>query len=154
MVFAAGDVVSGPARVVDAVAAGKRAGAGIHRCLNGESTDEEDEPIQLVQIEALNLSYFAPAPRTSIPQLPAEGRTSSMAEVSGGWEADQAVGEVARCFHCGVCTGCDNCLVFCPDVAIRKNQRPYTYEVLDQYCKGCGICARECPRHVITMVSA
>ncbi len=154
MVFAAGDVVSGPARVVDAIGAGKRAAAGIHGCLNGESTDGGDEPIQRVQIDALNLSYFVPVPRTSIAQLPTEARTSSMAEVSGGWEAGRAAGEAARCFHCGVCTGCDNCLVFCPDVAIRKNQRPYTYEVLDQYCKGCGICARECPRHVITMVSA
>jgi Pyruvate/2-oxoacid:ferredoxin oxidoreductase delta subunit len=75
-----------------------------------------------------------------------------MAEVNGDWGTAQAAAEAARCFHCGVCTACDNCLVFCPDVAIRKNQTPDTYDVLDQYCKGCGICARECPRHVITMV--
>ena len=77
-----------------------------------------------------------------------------MAEVAGCWDATLAGIEAHRCFNCGVCTGCDNCLVFCPDVAIRKNRSPDAYAVLDQYCKGCGICARECPRHVITMVSA
>jgi Pyruvate/2-oxoacid:ferredoxin oxidoreductase delta subunit len=77
-----------------------------------------------------------------------------MAEVNGGWDEAQVRAEATRCFNCGVCTGCDNCVVFCPDVAIRKNQEPYTYDVLDRYCKGCGICALECPRHVITMVGA
>jgi Pyruvate/2-oxoacid:ferredoxin oxidoreductase delta subunit len=27
---------------------------------------------------------------------------------------------------------------------------PY-FEVIYDYCKGCGICATECPRHAITM---
>ena len=154
LVFAAGDVVSGPARVVDAVGAGKRVAMGIHRQLNGESGDGADDVVQTVQIGDLNLLYFGLAPRTTIPHLSAEARRGSMAEVNGGWGEGQVGAEAARCFNCGVCTGCDNCLVFCPDVAIRKNGQPYTYDALDQYCKGCGICARECPRHVITMVPA
>ncbi len=153
-IFAAGDVVSGPARVVDAIASGKRAALGIHRHLGGESLKEADDPVQAVQFGDLNLLYFVPARRTPTPHIPPAARARSMAEVNGGWETPEAVGEAARCFNCGACTGCDNCLVFCPDVAIRRNQKPYTYEVLDQYCKGCGICARECPRQVITMVPA
>lgn len=154
MVFAAGDVVSGPGRVVDAIAAGKRAAVGIHSYLNGELPGAASDSIQTVQVGDLNLFYFVPAHRPPIPQLPAEMRRQSMAEVNGSWGEAEAVVEARRCFNCGICTGCDNCLVFCPDVAIRKNRKPYTYEVLDQYCKGCGICARECPRHVITMVAA
>jgi Pyruvate/2-oxoacid:ferredoxin oxidoreductase delta subunit len=127
---------------------------GIHRQLNGESGDGADDVVQTVQIGDLNLLYFVPAARTAIPHLSAEARRRSMAEVNGGWGEGQVGAEAARCFNCGVCTGCDNCLVFCPDVAIRKNGQPYTYDALDQYCKGCGICARECPRHVITMVQA
>ncbi|HSC70914.1 MAG TPA: FAD-dependent oxidoreductase, partial [Candidatus Methylomirabilis sp.] len=153
-VFAAGDVSTGAARVVDAIAGGKRAAAGIRRYLNGDSPEESDAAAQPVQIGDLNLLYFVPARRTPIPELPAETRRHSMAEVAGGWNSTRAGIEALRCFNCGVCTGCDNCLVFCPDVAIRKNRTPYTYDVLDQFCKGCGICARECPRHVITMVSA
>lgn len=154
MIFAAGDVVSGPARVVDAISAGKRAATGIHRHLNGESLERTNDGVQAVQVGELNLLYFVPAPRTTIPHLSAESRRRTMAEVNGGWGEGQVGAEASRCFNCGVCTGCDNCVVFCPDVAIRKNRQPYTYDVLDQYCKGCGICARECPRHVITMVSA
>ncbi|MCP2605919.1 4Fe-4S binding protein, partial [Candidatus Aminicenantes bacterium AC-335-O07] len=43
---------------------------------------------------------------------------------------------------------CDNCWVFCPDLSIIRNEE---YSVNYDYCKGCGICARECPRYVITM---
>ncbi len=154
MVFAAGDLVSGPARVVDAVGAGKRVAMGIHGSLSGESADGTDGAGPAVQVGELNLLYFGPAPRTPIPSLSSQARRCSMAEVNGGWDEVLAGGEAARCFNCGVCTGCDNCLVFCPDVAIRKRQQPCTYDVLDQYCKGCGICARECPRHVIRMVGA
>jgi NADPH-dependent glutamate synthase beta subunit-like oxidoreductase/Pyruvate/2-oxoacid:ferredoxin oxidoreductase delta subunit len=153
-VFAAGDVRTGPARVVDALGGGKRAAEGIRRYLGGDPLEEPDSPVQTVQIGDLNLVYFLPTRRTPIPELPAATRRHSMAEVMGAWGAAQAGDEAARCFTCGACTGCDNCLVFCPDVAIRKIPTPYTYDVLDQYCKGCGICARECPRHVISMVPA
>jgi NADPH-dependent glutamate synthase beta subunit-like oxidoreductase len=154
MVFAAGDVVSGPARVVDAIAAGKRAALGIHHLLRGGSTKATDEPIQTVQVGDLNLLYFPPTRRMGIRRLTPAARRHSMAEVSGGWAETEAVGEARRCFNCGVCTACDNCVVFCPDLAVRRGAAAYAYEVLDQYCKGCGICARECPRHVITMVPA
>lgn len=153
-VFAAGDVSSGAARVVDAIGGGKRAASGIHRVLNGESLEKSDSAALAIQIGNVNLLYFPPARQVPVPELPGETRRHSMAEVIGGWDEGQVWTEAGRCFNCGVCTGCDNCLVFCPDVAIRRNQTPDTYDVLDQYCKGCGICARECPRHVITMVAA
>ncbi len=152
--FAAGDVVSGPARIVDAIASGKGAAMGIHRCLSGGSSGDAGEVVQAVQVGDLNLLYFARTRRRPIPQLPPATRVESMGEVNGGWGVPDAAAEAARCFTCGLCTGCDNCLVFCPDVAIRKGQHPDTYDVLDQFCKGCGICARECPRHVIAMVPA
>jgi len=151
-VFAAGDVSTGAARVVDAIGGGKRAASGIHGYLSGESAETPDSAVLTIQIGDVNVSYFPPSRRTAIPELSGETRRHSMAEVVGGWEEGQTRTEAGRCFNCGVCTGCDNCLVFCPDLAIRRNQTPYAYDVLDQYCKGCGICARECPRHVIRMV--
>jgi NADPH-dependent glutamate synthase beta subunit-like oxidoreductase len=152
-VFAIGDVVSGPARVVDAIAAGKRAAVAIHRVFTGESLESPDEPIRTVQLGDLNLLYFPPAQRLGIPRLSPAVRRHSLAEVNGGWGEPEVAAEAGRCFTCGVCTACDNCVVFCPDVAVRRGGAAYTYDVLDQYCKGCGICARECPRHVITMIS-
>jgi pyruvate ferredoxin oxidoreductase delta subunit len=42
------------------------------------------------------------------------------------------------------------CLVFCPDVAIRRDGEG-RMRIDDAHCKGCGICAAECPRGAITM---
>jgi pyruvate ferredoxin oxidoreductase delta subunit len=46
------------------------------------------------------------------------------------------------------CIQCWRCWIFCPDAAISKNDVP----VIDYvYCKGCGICAQECPVEAIEM---
>ena len=45
------------------------------------------------------------------------------------------------------CIDCDNCIVFCPDSSVNK-QHDIDYD----YCKGCGICAYECPSDAIEMV--
>jgi pyruvate ferredoxin oxidoreductase delta subunit len=50
------------------------------------------------------------------------------------------------------CAGNDSCLLcwlYCPDGLI---SRDFPLEIDLEYCKGCGICAEECPRHAITMV--
>jgi pyruvate ferredoxin oxidoreductase delta subunit len=44
---------------------------------------------------------------------------------------------------------CFNCWLYCPDCVVTKTIPPtidYTY------CKGCGICAEECPAGAIDMV--
>jgi pyruvate ferredoxin oxidoreductase delta subunit len=50
------------------------------------------------------------------------------------------------------CSGKDTCLLcwlYCPDGVI---SRDFPLEIDIEYCKGCGICAEECPRKAITMV--
>jgi pyruvate ferredoxin oxidoreductase delta subunit len=46
------------------------------------------------------------------------------------------------------CTGCLLCWLYCPEGVIAKADRAIDLN----YCKGCGICARECPVHAIEMV--
>ena len=59
--------------------------------------------------------------------------------------------EANRCFNCGVCNGCEVCLVFCPDAAIsRAPDGGFAVDLA--YCKGCGLCAAECPRGAVRMV--
>ena len=44
---------------------------------------------------------------------------------------------------------CFFCWLYCPDSVVSKTIRP---EINLEYCKGCGICAEECPSKAITMV--
>jgi Pyruvate/2-oxoacid:ferredoxin oxidoreductase delta subunit len=57
--------------------------------------------------------------------------------------------EAERCLSCGTCNLCRLCVRFCPDACISAHADKI--EVDPDYCKGCGICAYECPRGVITM---
>jgi pyruvate ferredoxin oxidoreductase delta subunit len=48
------------------------------------------------------------------------------------------------------CTKCTLCHFFCPEGAIKVREDGYM-EVNEEYCKGCGICANECPAKCIKM---
>ena len=45
---------------------------------------------------------------------------------------------------------CDNCVHYCPDLAVRREGDGYL--VLTDYCKGCGLCVKECPTGSMKMV--
>lgn len=64
---------------------------------------------------------------------------------------EHALAEAKRCLSCGHCNLCGRCLVFCPDVSLSVNEQATKPEVDEMHCKGCGICAYECPRRIITM---
>ena len=66
-----------------------------------------------------------------------------------GLEIEQALAETERCFSCGTCINCDNCVVYCPDMAVKRVGDGYI--VLTDYCKGCGVCVKECPTGSMTM---
>ncbi len=148
-VFAGGDVVPGPSTVVDAIGAGKRAARAIQSFLGGEKTETTAVAPPAVGLEELNLDYFVPGKRIQESWLPPEKRLSGFWEVNFGIEAVAAGSEARRCFSCGTCNACDNCRIFCPDVAVSR--RNGHYEIDYSYCKGCGICVTECPRAALTL---
>lgn len=93
---------------------------------------------------------------------------TSLVNETGSWRESRPV------IHHEPCTGCGLCVTFCPDGAVKRvDDRPDTIGVpadrapvpratkhvgepqvaIDyDYCKGCGICATECPIEVIEMV--
>ena len=150
-IFAAGDAVTGPKTVVEAIGAGKRAAQAIDKYVRtGKVTIKELPEVKPVRFEQLNTAYFEHAPRVSMPHLEFKERIRSTKEVYLGYNAQNAITESERCFSCGVCNFCDNCWVFCPDMAVIKTKNKYEFNY--DYCKGCGICASECPRNVISLV--
>ena len=72
------------------------------------------------------------------------------AGTTGDWRNNRPVVDVAKCLAVkqGKLT-CQICWVYCPDTCITQGVGP----VIDlAYCKGCGICAQECPAGAIAMV--
>lgn len=145
-IFAGGDVITGPGRAVDAIGAGKRIARAIHCYLQGIAMEEVTQP-PVVSFDDLNLAYFFSEKRAESKILPLRERVSGFGEVEGGLSQTSVLVEASRCMSCGICNGCDNCWLFCPDLAISRNgQERGSYNINYEYCKGCGICVEECPR--------
>ena len=64
---------------------------------------------------------------------------------TGDWRSQRPTYNHSRCLKCGLCH------VYCPEGCIFENAEG-AFEASLFHCKGCGICARECPTKVITMV--
>jgi NADPH-dependent glutamate synthase beta subunit-like oxidoreductase len=145
-VFTGGDVMRGPSMVVDALGDGKRAARDIDRVLGAEPLRPED-PVEVMPYEKLNTAYFRHAPRTEAPLAPAQARRASqVTEVTLAYSREQALAEADRCMSCGVCNGCDNCYIVCPDVSVMRDTRENgAYSIRTHYCKGCLVCVQECP---------
>ena len=63
---------------------------------------------------------------------------------TGDWSAFKAVIDHDKC------TKCTKCFFLCPDSAITMDKEGFPHVDFD-YCKGCGICAEECPADCIEM---
>ncbi|HET7121094.1 MAG TPA: NAD(P)-binding protein [Solirubrobacterales bacterium] len=151
-IFAGGDMVPAERTVTVGVGHGKRAARHIDAWLRG--ADPEPPPRhQLATFDTLNTWYYSDAPRTEQPRLEAARRASGFAEVVAGLDSSNALFEARRCLSCGNCFSCDNCYGVCPDNAVIKLGGPgERYEIDLDFCKGCGLCAEECPCGAIEMV--
>ncbi len=105
----------------------------------------------VVAFEEINIDYFQFAPRVAQPRLLKEERIRSFAEVDLRISANLAMQEAARCFNCGLCNQCDNCRLFCPDLAVKRADTLQARSIDYDYCKGCGICVVECPRNAMVL---
>ncbi len=112
-VFAGGDVVTGAAYVIDAIAAGKKAARTMNRYLRGEPffevKEEGKKPETLSQEEITVLKDRFPLQhRVEIRELPPAERTKDFREVAMGYNAQEAVREAMRCLA-GQMEGCIQC---------------------------------------------
>ena len=146
-VYAGGDMASMARFVTEAVGMGQRAAHAIASELQlrqtGVRASAADSEEPLVPLTAISTFYHPKLERASTGLLDARERLSSVVEVQLGLDIAQALAESERCFSCGTCIFCDNCVVYCPDMAVKRVDNGYV--VLTDYCKGCGVCVKECP---------
>jgi len=150
-VFAGGDAVPADRTATVAVGHGKRAARGIDAYLRG-SLPEPAQKHDLATFDRLNTWYYSDAPRTERPELERIRRQTNFEEVVGGLSEENALFEARRCLSCGNCFECDNCFGVCPDNAVIKLGAGSRYQFDYDFCKGCGICVKECPCGAIEMV--
>jgi NADPH-dependent glutamate synthase beta subunit-like oxidoreductase/ferredoxin len=151
-VYALGDLATGDGTVAAAIGAGRRAAFGIHRQLSREPLAPPRAPTdavaseEVVPPEAMKLHLFERAAPSAVEALAPWRRSWNFAEVHSGL-ADP--GEARRCLSCGVCNDCDRCVTFCPERVLRREGGRLVFDY--DHCKGCGVCAAECPRDVVVM---
>jgi 2-oxoacid:acceptor oxidoreductase delta subunit (pyruvate/2-ketoisovalerate family) len=150
-IFAGGDMVPAERNVTVAVGHGKKAARNIDAWLRGD-TYAPPPKHEVAQFEKLNPWYYADAPKTVRPMLDIIRRQSTFEEVQGGLDESTALFEARRCLSCGNCFECDNCYGVCPDNAVIKLGPGQRFKFNFDYCKGCGMCAAECPCGAIRMV--
>jgi heterodisulfide reductase subunit A-like polyferredoxin len=118
-VFAGGDVITGPATVIEAVDAGKRAARYMVKYLQGEElpTEWQDEPP--VGTNWVEIQDDAPTlNRMRVPTLPVEERLPGFKEVSLMVDEETARSEAQRCLNCGGCCECYECVKACKAQAV------------------------------------
>lgn len=150
-VFAAGDASPGSRTATFAIGRGARAAAAVDAWLAARVLPAEPV-LREATAARLNPWYYSDAPKQHRAELEAARRVTGFEEVLSGLDAEHAVFEARRCMSCGSCFECDNCFGMCPDDAIRKLGPGMRYEIDYDYCKGCGICAAECPCGAIDMI--
>jgi NADPH-dependent glutamate synthase beta subunit-like oxidoreductase len=168
-IVSVGDLVNETKSVAHAIASGKEAAIALDALLSGgreailprvRACAVGDGPALSLEIRLggerrlrsphvvgyaeINADHFRFAPRLTQPRLLAGERIRDFSEIDLKISAGLAIKEAERCFNCGLCNGCDNCWLYCPDVAVLREGegRRIAYD----YCKGCGICVVECPR--------
>ena len=150
-IFANAEVLSSERTVTAALGQGKTVARNIDAWLRGEVCSPPPQQ-EIATADKLNTWYYGEAPKTVRPVLEVARRTSTFEEIVQGLDESNALYEARRCLSCGNCFECDNCYGMCPDNAVTKLGPGRGFEFKYDYCKGCGICAQECPCGAIAMV--
>jgi Pyruvate/2-oxoacid:ferredoxin oxidoreductase delta subunit len=82
-----------------------------------------------------------------LDRLPDEKTMALQAAASAAGDSLRV--EAGRCFSCGTCNLCQNCVLSCPDACCLLDEEKQRIVIDLYHCKGCGICAYECPRGVM-----
>lgn len=162
-VFSGGDTVTGPATVIMAIAAGKRAAAGIDAFLRDKIllVDENKKKREIKIIIPVTGEQKAMPSPINYHDLYLDGLQNTFDEITQGVGEDAALVEARRCLRCDICISCGKCVDNCRR-QIRVNairlgyinsedgpESDFTHS--EDTCIGCGTCHVNCPTGAITL---
>ena len=157
-IFAAGDVVSGPATVVEAIGGGKRAAEAIDRYLLGIPQPKMPPvPVRRRRMEFIEVpaSTKMSLVRPTMPMLNDERRRVTFQQVELGYSESHVREEARRCLRCDVCIRCGTCVDICREkmgidalkIGYLDFDHPGStdFRITAERCILCGACAANCP---------
>ena len=135
--FAGGDVVTGTAFVVDAIAAGHRAARSIGAYLEGRALPAAEQPVEIAEMSAdearAKVARGEASETTRWPDDAArrspDERARDFGEIYGGMSEAEARAEAARCLSCGVCSECFQCVYACQKHCIQHEMEEKVLEL-------------------------
>lgn len=160
-VYAAGDVVSGPTRVIDAIAAGHRVSACVLRDVLGDGSALaalDEESVALGDVPEEMRSKLESHRRVQMEKLEFYEAAKTFREVELGYTEYEAAREAQRCLGCTAgarlarekCVSCLTCVRVCPYGApMLRVDGSVHFDA--QVCHACGVCAAECPAQAISL---
>jgi len=164
-VFAGGDAVTGPATVVEAIGAGKRAAEAIDRYLSGIPQPKMPPvPVRRSRVEWMEVpaSTKMTLRRPEMPLLNLERRRTTFQQVELGYTENVVREEARRCLRCDICLRCGKCVEICRDMmgvnalkfGFLNFDKPEAtdFRVTAERCILCGACAANCPNQAIRII--
>ena len=122
--------------------------------LSGRNEGNWPDPPKVISYSQLNTLYFEHSPRVEMGKLDQKRALKDFSEVNLGFTSDEARVSAKRCFSCGTCNYCYNCYFFCPEGVVSLDPQHGVRTVDLEHCKGCGTCAKVCPRNIVLMKEA